>query len=475
MDVRHDVLDDQPLIAADSLAFSYDNSRAESLQIGDLQIAAGEFLVLCGPSGSGKSSFLRLLNGLIPDYYHGQLRGRLRVDSLEAGQKPAEEFSSSVASVFQNPASQFFHKIVKHELVLPCENQGKPAEQILQQLEQLTAEFSLSGYLEREMLSLSGGEKQRMALLTAMMQDTPILVLDEPTANLDRGGIEQVASHLADLKAKGKTIIVAEHRLDYLQDLADRYLYFDQGRLLTDYGREDFLALSDQERHERSLRSLHLPAYPAAAEKTGPALPFPEESLSVKNLRLKAGNQDLASIEEAVFGRGQITALVGPNGAGKSTLAAYLAGLLDDKEAVFSFKGQALSALQRLQQTALVMQEVRLQLFADSVEKELLLGIKEAVDADALLARLDLQDLKDRHPMTLSGGEQQRLVIASQLLTQKDIFIFDEPSSGLDYLQMQHVAGLLQELKKQGKVVVLISHDEELLELTADRLFHLGK
>lgn len=468
MDTGYDRVD-AAVIAVQDFSFSYENSRAVGLKIGDLQIPAGQFVIVCGPSGSGKSTFLKLVNGLIPDYFSGQLEGNLRIKDFQAGQSRVEELAQAVASVFQNPASQFFHKLVKEELVFPAENQGRPVENILSQLQQLVTDFALTDYLDREMSSLSGGEKQRMALLTAIMQDSPILVLDEPTANLDRAGVQQVREHLQSLKAAGKTIFLAEHRLDYVGDLADRYLYFDQGQLQQDCTAEEFLALSDDERHELSLRSMTLPDLHAGYEDKE----LSTDGLRVQNLQLRAGDKSLAKLAEQTFPRGAVTAVVGKNGVGKSTLAQYLVGLLEDKSAQFSLDGQDLTAKHRLLKTALVLQEVRLQLFTESVAKELTLGLKQSVDTEPVCQKLGLQGLEHRHPMTLSGGEQQRLVIASQLLSDKEIFIFDEPTSGLDYRQMQAVAQVLQELKAQQKVVILISHDEELLALVADQVVHL--
>ena len=307
------------------------------------------------------------------------------------------------------------------------------------------------------------------------MQDTDILVLDEPTANLDRSGIEQVASYLSILKQEGKTILIAEHRLDYLKDLADRYLYFDQGVLERDYSKKEFDSLTETERHDLGLRSQQLSSSISRLEAKKQVAPSPlMGDLTIKNLRLQAGDQELSFLEEANFKSGAITALVGPNGKGKSTLAFYLAGLLDDEDATFSLNGHALSAHERLKDTAFVLQEVALQLFSDSVQKELTLGLKKAVDASNILENLGLKGLEDRHPMTLSGGEMQRLVIASQVLTKKRVFIFDEPSSGLDYQQMLQVADLLKTLKEQGKIILLISHDEELLEKTADYFLTLN-
>lgn len=467
MDSSHDHLDATDIRARD-LAFSYENSRATSLEIGDLQIPAGQFVVVCGPSGSGKSTFLKLINGLIPDYFPGQLVGDMQIGPFQAGQTRVENLARSVASVFQNPASQFFHKIVREEMVFPAENRGRPREEILDQLGQLVQKFSLEAYLEREMLGLSGGEKQRVALLTAIMQDSPILALDEPTANLDRAGVEQVREHLQALKVAGKTIILAEHRLDYVEDLADRYLYFDQGRLQQDWTAEEFVALSDQERHGLSLRSLHLPDLHACRAQGNLGT-----GLSVENLELRAGGRILTSLTDQTFSRGAVTAIVGKNGVGKSTLAQYLVGLSDDKNAQFKLDGQVLSAKDRLKKTALVLQDVRLQLFSHRVDKELQLGLSEPVDITSICQGLGLSGLAERHPMTLSGGEQQRLIIASQLLSDKEIFIFDEPTSGLDYRQMQAVASQLERLKAQEKIVIVISHDEELIAAIADQLMKL--
>ena len=221
------------VISAKDLCFTYQQSQKAACQVADCQVRAGQLIVLCGQSGSGKSTFLKLLNGLIPDYYAGELQGSLKVADCQAGRDSVESFSRSVASVFQNPASQFFYREVQHELVFPCENQGLAPELIMERLNGLAQDFDFQDLLGRDMFHLSGGQKQRVAIATAIMQGTDIMVFDEPTANLDQAGIEVVKTYLCQLKAAGKTIIVAEHRLHYLTDLADAFFYFQQGYLLS--------------------------------------------------------------------------------------------------------------------------------------------------------------------------------------------------------------------------------------------------
>ncbi|EHI70860.1 ABC transporter, ATP-binding protein [Streptococcus ictaluri 707-05] len=466
-------LHDASLISAKELQFTYLNSQAPSCQIADCQIEAGRFIVLCGKSGSGKSSFLKLVNGLIPDYYSGTLRGKLRVANYQAGQESVETFSNQVASVFQNPASQFFYREVKHEPVFPCENQGLDPKGILERLETLANDFQFQDLLEADMHTLSGGQKQRVAIATALMQGSPIMVFDEPTANLDKKGIETVRAYLKQLKESGKTIVIAEHRLHYLLDLADDFFYFDNGRLEATWSPKDMQALSKEDRENYGLRRMDSCPLFENHKKVLSRQDSLAGGLFIDKLKIKAGSKDLLSISEMGFERGQITGILGANGIGKSQLAAYLTGVLEDKASSIYLDGSKQSAKERLEKTSLVMQDVTLQLFAESVAKEINLGHKEAPQTQQVVSQLSLDALLKRHPASLSGGEQQRVMIAAGLLSDKEIFIFDEPSSGLDLLQVKALAALLKELRQEGKVVILISHDEELLAETCDASYQL--
>lgn len=457
-------------ITIKNLQVTYSGADKPALQIANLTIPAGQCVVLCGPSGSGKSSLLKLLNGLIPEYYPAQVIGQVQIGGQDIRQASVEDLSYQVASVFQNPATQFFHTQVLHELVFPCENQGKTTEEIAARLEEVSSLFQLEDFYDKPIFQLSGGQKQLIALATATMQGSPILLLDEPTANLDQEAVHKVQEALYKLKQEGKTIIIAEHLLAYLSDLADRYLYFQEGQLVADYPASDFLHRTEESRQDMGLRCYDAGPYRQAIAELASQFVSDQEGLSVSNLSVSPAGKFLYQVEHLCLKPGQIVGLVGPNGSGKTSLARYLVGLEEDKASQITWQGQTLSPRQRLEKTSFVMQDVHLQLFAETVRRELTLGQKGKQLDEELISRFRLEDLLDRHPVSLSGGEQQRVMIVASLLADKDILIFDEPSSGLDLAQMKELARVLALLKKEKKLVLLISHDEELLATVCDKI-----
>ena len=460
-------------ISIKNLEITYAGADKPALQIEELTVPAGQCVVLCGPSGSGKSSLLKLLNGLIPEYYPAQFKGEVHLDQLLIQEVRLEDLSCHVASVFQNPATQFFHTQVLHELVFPCENQGLAEKEIADRLQEAKAIFQCEDFYNQSIFQLSGGQKQQVALATAIMQGSPILLLDEPTANLDQFGVQKVKEILQRLKKEGKTLLIAEHLLAYLTDLADRYLYFQEGQLVADYPASDFLHRTEDCRQDMGLRCYDSEPYRRAIAKQASQFVSDEEGLSVTNLSVCRGSNLLYQIDQLCLSPSQVVGLVGPNGSGKTSLARYLVGLEEDKKSQIAWHGQPLSARQRLEKTSFVMQDVHLQLFSETVSRELTLGQKEKKIDEELLYRFRLQDLLERHPVSLSGGEQQRLMIVASLLADKDILVFDEPSSGLDLAQMKELARVLDLLKKENKLVLLISHDEELLATVCDTIIDM--
>lgn len=456
------------MIDIKNLRFTYPQQDQPALVIDNLTISEGECVVLCGSSGSGKTTLIRLLNGLIPDYYDGQLEGQCQIGDYHIGKASVETISQTVGTVFQNPATQFFHKIVEHELVFPCENQCLIRELIQERLAETSHFFGIEHLLQRNLLTASGGERQRIAMATAMMQRPSLLVLDEPTANLDERGIQQVAQHIKQLKKLGITVVIAEHRLDFLKDLADRYLYIRDGVIAQTWTKSEWLTLDNVARADLGLRGVGL-----TLDKPNKA-PNSLSGLRIQDLPLTNPEQVLGKIPDLLLPSDTVIALVGPNGIGKSTLAQVLAGLTKSKGNISLF-GQVLSEKQRIRHTAFVMQEVRLQLFSDSVLKEIQLGTKDTHPdmLEQVSQALRLTKLLDKHPMSLSGGEQQRVLIANSLLTHKQIYILDEPTSGLDYQHMQQVARLLQDLKSPDRVIIVITHDKELMAQACDMTIDL--
>lgn len=462
-----------PVVTVRGLELTYPGSDKPSLAISDLTIPTGQCVVLCGQSGSGKSSFLKVLNGLVPEYYPAKLSGQAYLGDKELRGRSLEDLSHHVASVFQHPSTQFFQNQVLQELVFPCENQGLSKEEIAQRLAWVNNLFDLEPLYERKISSLSGGQQQVLALAVAAMQGTDLLVLDEPTANLDQQGVVRVQEVLQLLKKQGKTIIIAEHRLSYLSHLADRYLYFQDGQLVTDYLAADFLGRTEECRQDMGLRCYDAAPYGRAIAERASQFTDDEQGLLVENLSVSPSESLLYQVEKLCLAPGHVVGLVGPNESGKTSLANYLVGLLEDEKASISWFGKKLTARQRLEKTALVMQDVRLQLFAETVCRELMLGQKDKQLDEEMISRFRLEDLLDRHPVSLSGGEQQRVMMVASLLADKDIFIFDEPTSGLDLRQMKEVARALLDLKEKNKLVLLISHDEELLDLVCDKIIDI--
>ncbi|MBY5033940.1 ABC transporter ATP-binding protein [Streptococcus gallolyticus] len=467
----------QPIITANSLSFTYHHAETTACQIDELHIQAGECILVAGPSGSGKSTFLKLINGLTPEYFTGTLKGQLEIAGIQAGQATTEELAQQVASVFQNPSSQFFHQLVEHELVLPCEQKGMAKERIASKLQQIASDFQLHHLWGRQVQTLSGGEQQRLALACASMQDTPILVLDEPAANLDESGTRIIREQIGQLKAAGKTILLAEHRIDDWIDLADRIFYFTQGRLERIFQKEELLALRDDERKKLALRSLDVSENKKKLLQKTRNLSSTSSTggLYLEELSIMAGQKKFGQLTDLTLPQGQIIGLMGPNGSGKSSLAKQLVGLKSVPDEAIFWKSQHQSSSERLDHIGLLLQDVRLQIFTLTVAKELTLGSKSLASIEDICQKLKLNHLMYRHPASLSGGEQQRLLLAASLLSGKDFLILDEPSSGLDYLQMVEVAQLLKEAKRHGQTILLISHDLELLDLVCDSVIDLTK
>ena len=463
------------MIECKKVSFSYPPNETDigdreghgTLRNIDLSINDGDFVLLCGTSGCGKTTLTRLFNGLIPHYYDGKLEGTVMLDGEDMSGLSLFDISKKVGSVFQNPRSQFFNVDTTSEIAFGCENHGLEEAEIRKRVKLVSEQLNLTNLLDRSVFSLSGGEKQKIACGSAAAMEPDIFVLDEPSSNLDAYSIADFRKLLKILKSQGKTIIIAEHRLYYLYDLADRIIYLSDGEIQGDYTLPEFQLIPAAEKAKMGLRPLGLGEFadiePASLHSGQGiwklnhfhfAYKKQPETLSLENIELPAGN---------------VTAVIGHNGAGKTTLSRCLCGLEKRCKGILEKEGTSYSSKQRLKLCYMVMQDVNHQLFTESVSDEIMLSMQgqdEQTDknqTEEILSSLNLLEYKELHPMSLSGGQKQRVAIGSAIASDKEILVFDEPTSGLDYHHMLEVADNLQRLSDMGKTLFIITHDPELI------------
>ncbi|MGM0217483.1 ABC transporter ATP-binding protein [Enterococcus sp. AZ126] len=460
------------MIDLHDVTFAYEDQEKIIQQV-DLQVNAGEFIVLCGKSGCGKSTLLRILNGLIPELYMGELTGTGSILGQELLTKEFNEYVRAIGVVFQNPKTQFFTSDVYSELAFAMENYGVTRGEMIERINEITSMFSLEAFLDRSMFHLSGGQKQLIAFASASMLNHRLFLLDEPSSNLDEATIEQLKAYLQVLKNQGMTIIVSEHRLYYLTELADRYLVMNKGEIVNDYTKQEMREKSSSDIQSMGLRALEQ----TAIKKTSKPVKAKENiRLTFDGLEFHYRKQATGlKIPSLTVTSSYITGIIGHNGAGKSTFSKLLSGLIKPKKGFIKLNQKIMRPKELIKESFVVMQDVNLQLFFETVEKEISLNAKNTNQFDEIVAMLNLEPILLRHPQTLSGGEKQRVAIASALLSGKKIIIFDEPTSGLDLIHMEEVSNTIHWLRQENILVVVITHDKEFLSRTCQRILHFDQ
>lgn len=447
----------------------------------DLEASAGECIVLCGASGSGKTTVTKCANGLIPAFELGIERtGSVTVAGREPATCEMYEMAASAGSVFQNPKSQFYYLTSNDELAFGLERAGLDVDAIEERVSRTVTDLGVERLLDRAVHKMSGGEKQSLAFASVAACDPTVYVLDEPTANLDDASVSVLRSHIARVLACGRTVMVAEHRLAFLEGLATRAIVLEGGRAVRDLSGKELAGLSQSERASLGLRATREADIPAIGESlcaSQDAKPL-ESGLSLRGFSVARRGRELLAVSFDAP-RGAVTGIVGANGTGKSTLLHALSGLMSPSVGTVFLDGGALSARQRRKRCASVMQDVNHQLFGDSVRSECEFSCPPGDPAanflriERVLEALDLSDVHARHPLSLSGGEKQRLAVACAELSHRDIVLLDEPTSGLDLRHMVEMGRLLRGLAACGRIVIVATHDREFLSLCCDRVFRL--
>ena len=439
----------------------------------NLEIQDGEFVLICGESGCGKTTMTKLINGLIPHFVRDvSVDGTITVCGKNVAEMPMYEIAELVGSVFQNPRTQFFYTNSNAEMAFGLENRGVEPEYIRKRIKNTINELDIEKLEDRDVFSMSGGEKQLLAFASVYAMNPQIYVLDEPSANLDIAAMEKLSERMKVIKEKGHTVVVAEHRLAWIQKFADRIIYMKEGRIEQEFTSDEFKALSDLKRKQMGLRSI-VPAQIQIPEITGNS---EDAVLQIYNLSCKRKKQMIFQNISLSARAGDIIGITGKNGAGKSTFCNCLCGLLKPKVGEILYQGKKLSEKARTKLFGMVMQEVNHQLFSDSVKNECLLANEEASEQEIreLLEKFDLEEYAEYHPMILSGGQRQRLAICQAVMGEKKLLIFDEPTSGLDFRHMCQVEKMMKRLAEEKYIIIVVTHDYEFLNRACKRYIRIN-
>lgn len=465
-----------PAIELKDLTYTYPFAEKPALNNINLAVKPGEVVVVTGQSGRGKSTLIRLINGLSPHYYGGTVTGQVLIDGVDNADRTIAQIASDVGTLFQDPEEAFFTLRVRDEIGFTNEWQGVSREETDAFVRGQAKRFGVTDILDQDIHDLSEGQKQKVGLACCSGLKTKAMILDEPSANLDPDSIGELAQTIADLKAAGIAVLIVDHRLHWFDLIADRIIVMHDGEIVFE-GKKD--SLTEEFCREYGLRQHKVEDIRDRLIEENPQ--DSDAVLSAVNVTFAHPGQE-ALFKEASFAltRG-VTALLGENGSGKTTLARILCGLNRVKGGEFYIKGEKINPNRLLEHVAIVLQNADHQLHMRTVEAELqmsclMAGMKDSkARIDELLEFFDLKDFRDRHPHSLSGGQKQRLAIAAALVKDPEILILDEPTSGLDGQNMQRIATLLNQLADQGKAVLVITHDLELVGASCTKCIRLGK
>jgi energy-coupling factor transport system ATP-binding protein len=503
------------MIRFDRFSFTYSGQSVAALSDITLHIGEGEVVLVTGPSGGGKSTLCRCLNGLIPHFHGGTLSGNVRIAGLDIMRHQPREFATTVGMVFQDPENQLVGADVERDIAFGLENLGLAPAVISQRVEESLAALGIAALRRTPVASLSGGEKQKAALAASLAVHPSLLVLDEPTSELDPESAREFMKTLMALHEEYEmAIVLVEHRLERVVDFCQRIVVLDGGRIVAD-GRSAAVLESLLDRP----RGVGVPAMaelasafrmsgqwrgplPTSVEEAQDAFGYlmPDEAPEHRWERRPSPGGSLIEIENLSYNydkdapvlrgistcvrAGELLAVMGRNGSGKTTLARHLNGLLKPSGGTVKVRGidTASASVPHLARTVgLVFQNPNDHLFADTVEEEILFTLRH-MQIDPSEARKRVEDVlalfrmhpyRGHYPRSLSGGERQRVALASVVAARPEVLVLDEPTRGLEQSLKDSLMEFLVGYCAAGNAVVFITHDVETVARHADRVLLL--
>jgi energy-coupling factor transport system ATP-binding protein len=485
------------------VSYWYPRSGRPVLDSVSWDISRGDFVVVTGPSGSGKSTMLRCLNGLVPHFSGGRFGGEARVCGFDTRRHGPRDLAGRVGFVFQDPEAQSVARIVEDDIAFGLEQRGTPPALMRKRVEEVLDLLGIAGLRRRDVTTLSGGERQRVALAGVLVLQPELLVLDEPTSQLDPWGADEIITALHRLNDDlGLTVVMAEHRLERVAMYADQLRIVMRGhRPFDTTPAAGMCALPDHDRPP--LARLAVGAgwpeapltikearrmLPRAVRSLEPVPPVVHPSAEIATInRITVEREKVPVLHDISLSMYQshITAIMGRNGAGKSTLLRALLGMIPLRSGRIEVAGRNMSATEPVELAGIagfLPQDPSALLFAERLWDELAFTLKHrppgidwpARNPKEILRELDLVGLEDRHPRDLSVGERERAALAAVLVNAPRLLVLDEPTRGMDGSRKQALMRILARERDAGAAIVMATHDVELVAEWADRVILMG-
>lgn len=506
-------------IAASNLSFQYQNGESLVLNQINLVLERGKFYLLCGPTGSGKTSFIRTLNGLIPHFYRGLFYGYMRINGQDTVTSTTAFLAKDVGMVFQIPENQLFAMNVERELIFGLENLGIPPEQIHDRITSAINMTGIASLLKRAPFELSGGEQQKVAIASILALNPDIIILDEPLSNLDPQCSMEILHILKRLQIEQqKTILIVEHRLENILEYLDEILIFEKGQIIQRGSPQVILnqpliyekgidlspiLLWFKQLQNQKIWTHDIPLDLSAqisgiislfqkCSRTSPQLQnqtqivfginpiITMDHISFSYTSKYTENHALKDVSLSIM-PGDVIGILGPNGAGKSTLVKSLTNLRHPQSGHIFIKNRETTDLptyELAQEVGVMFQNPDHQLFASNVEEELRFSLKnlhlsadqEKQRIDNILNTLSITEFRNKSPFLISGGQKKRVGLATILCRDPEILVFDEPTIGQDAHQKEVLKNLINTFKLKGKTILIITHDMDFIVSIATRL-----